>query len=86
MKTVTLTPEELGLLRALARIGRVHHYDAVGLRLATAGLAAVDGDRLVITANGYAAASAADTRRTSLRRQRSQSGRGDGGHGRPGPT
>jgi hypothetical protein len=62
MQTVHLTPEALGVLRALARIGVMRRYDAVGLELAKAGLAEVKGERLLITANGYAAA-AADTRR-----------------------
>jgi hypothetical protein len=67
MKTVMLTPEGLGVLRALARLGAMRRYDAVGLELAAAGLAKVSGERLLITESGYAAAAAARTGKTLLR-------------------
>jgi hypothetical protein len=56
MRTVKLTHEGLGVLRALARLGVMRRYDHVGLALAKEGLATVDRGRLVITAAGRAAA------------------------------
>jgi hypothetical protein len=87
MRTVNLTPEGLGVLRALARLGLVHRYDAVGLELVRTGLAEVKGERLVITTAGYAAAAALQHRRPSARRVSPQSAAGAGRptHERP-PT
>ena len=54
MEAVQLSPEAVGVLRALSGLGVVRRFDAVGLELAKAGLAQVRAEGLVMTERGRA--------------------------------
>jgi hypothetical protein len=59
MDAVKLSPEAVGVLRALSGLGVVRRFDAAGLELAKAGLARVRDGSLVMTERGRAFARAA---------------------------
>jgi hypothetical protein len=72
MDAVKLSPEAVGVLRALSGLGLVRRFDAAGLELAKAGLARVRAEGLVVTERGraFARAAAHATGRWAPRTQR----------------
>jgi hypothetical protein len=54
MDALKLSPEAVGVLRALSGLGVVRRFDAAGLELAEAGLAQVRTEGLVMTDRGRA--------------------------------
>ena len=51
-KTVAFSPAAQGLFRALAELGSTRHFDDAAIPLVEAGLAKVEGRRLVLRRKG----------------------------------
>jgi hypothetical protein len=52
MAKADLSPEAIGVLRALSKLGKIRHFDRVADELADGGLAKVSDGRLSITRKG----------------------------------